>query len=130
MNLFRGCLLWYLCRIAYYRLLARTPIFGMSGLAPRRTVFYNSVVRLSLPPITSPFLPSCIRARMPALSNEQCYANASRLSGRVCLITGAGSGFGRATAVEFAKHGAKLVLGDVDEKGMKETVKQVEKVGG
>ena len=67
---------------------------------------------------------------MPALTNEQCYANASRFAGRVCLITGAGSGFGRATAVEFAKYGAKLVLGDVDEKGMKETVKLVEKAGG
>lgn len=67
---------------------------------------------------------------MPALSNSECYAQASRLRGRVILITGAGSGFGRATAVEFAKHGAKLVLGDVDEKGMKETVRLVHKERG
>lgn len=67
---------------------------------------------------------------MPAIPNAECYANASRFKDRVVVITGAGSGFGRATAVQFAKHGAKLVLGDVDEKGMRETVALVEKAHG
>ena len=67
---------------------------------------------------------------MPSVSTEECFAHAARFKGRVCLITGAGSGFGRACAVEFAKHGAKLVLGDVDEKGLKVTVKEVEAVKG
>lgn len=62
---------------------------------------------------------------MPAVSNEECYKNANRLKGRVVLITGAASGFGRACSVQFAKLGAKLVLGDVDDKGLQETVRLV-----
>lgn len=35
-----------------------------------------------------------------------------RLEGKVAIITGAGSGIGRAAALLFADAGAKLVLGD------------------
>ena len=44
-----------------------------------------------------------------------------RLKGKVAIITGAANGIGRATAVLFAKEGARLVLADVNEKGLKET---------
>lgn len=67
---------------------------------------------------------------MPNVSSEECYRHADRLKGRVILITGAASGFGKACAVAFAKKGAKLVLGDVDEKGLKVVKTEVEKVGG
>jgi CheY-like chemotaxis protein len=36
------------------------------------------------------------------------------LEGRVVLITGAGSGIGREMALEFARHGAQLVLCDIN----------------
>ena len=41
---------------------------------------------------------------------------------KVVVVTGAGSGMGRAYALEFAKLGAKLALNDFDAKGLAETV--------
>ena len=38
-----------------------------------------------------------------------------KLNGKVVLITGAGSGIGRESAVLFAQEGAKIVVGDVNE---------------
>ena len=38
-----------------------------------------------------------------------------RLAGKVAIVTGAGSGIGRATAIRFAAEGAKLVIGDKSE---------------
>jgi len=39
------------------------------------------------------------------------------LDKKVALITGAGSGIGRAIACLYAKEGAKVVVSDIDEKG-------------
>jgi NADP-dependent 3-hydroxy acid dehydrogenase YdfG len=44
-----------------------------------------------------------------------------RLKDKVAIITGAASGIGSASAVLFADEGARLVLADVDEKGLKKT---------
>jgi NAD(P)-dependent dehydrogenase (short-subunit alcohol dehydrogenase family) len=48
---------------------------------------------------------------------------------RVALITGAGSGIGRAIALAFARQGASVVVADVDPRGGEETVSEVEKLG-
>lgn len=48
-----------------------------------------------------------------------------RLKDKVCIITGAGSGIGRGTALLFAEHGAKLVLVDRDLDGLTATQAQL-----
>jgi NAD(P)-dependent dehydrogenase (short-subunit alcohol dehydrogenase family) len=52
------------------------------------------------------------------------------LSDRAILISGAGSGLGRATARRLAAGGAIAVVGDIDEVGAKETVRLIEEAGG
>jgi 3-oxoacyl-[acyl-carrier protein] reductase len=54
-----------------------------------------------------------------------------RLEGRTAIVTGGGSaGFGRAIARRFAEEGANVVIADLDDAGGKETVSQVEELGG
>ena len=53
-----------------------------------------------------------------------------RLKGKVAIITGAGSGFGRASALLFAKEGAKVVVADIGDQAGKETVRLIEEAGG
>ena len=53
-----------------------------------------------------------------------------RLEGKNAIITGAGSGVGRASALRFAEEGAKVVCADLDVDAAKETVRLVEEAGG
>ncbi len=52
------------------------------------------------------------------------------LEGKVALITGAGSGVGRAASLLFAKHGARLVCADINKAWVDETTKLVQAEGG
>jgi len=53
-----------------------------------------------------------------------------KLEGKVALITGAASGIGRATAILFAKEGAKVAVSDFVSEGGEETVRLIRKAGG
>lgn len=53
-----------------------------------------------------------------------------RLQGKIAIITGAGSGMGRATAIRFTEEGAKVVVADINEEGGRETVEMIKSNGG
>lgn len=53
-----------------------------------------------------------------------------RLKDKVALITGAGSGIGRETALLFAQEGAKIVVADVNDEAGQTTVQLVQDAGG
>src|ERR1700752_5256073 len=53
----------------------------------------------------------------------------SSFEGKVAVITGAGSGIGRALALNLAAKGAKLALSDIDIEGLAETVRRAEALG-
>jgi NAD(P)-dependent dehydrogenase (short-subunit alcohol dehydrogenase family) len=55
---------------------------------------------------------------------------AGRVDGKVALVTGGASGIGRATALAFAREGAKLIIADMNEDGGQQTVHMITEKGG
>lgn len=53
-----------------------------------------------------------------------------KLEGKVAVITGSGSGLGRASALLFAKEGARVVVADIAAKSAEETVDMIKSDGG
>src|SRR5215472_7212577 len=56
--------------------------------------------------------------------------NNSTFEGKVALVTGGTSGIGKATAIAFAEHGAKVVLSGRREKAGTQVVAEIKKLGG
>ena len=52
------------------------------------------------------------------------------LEGRVALVSGAGAGLGRAVCTALSAHGARVVVGDIDEAAVNASVAAVEAAGG
>ena len=53
-----------------------------------------------------------------------------QLEGKVSLITGGGSGIGKASALAFAREGSKVVVADVNVEGGEQTVRLIQDTGG
>lgn len=53
-----------------------------------------------------------------------------RLKNKIAIVTGAGSGIGRAIALEFAREGAKVVVADYNGETAQETVEMIKQAGG
>jgi NAD(P)-dependent dehydrogenase (short-subunit alcohol dehydrogenase family) len=53
-----------------------------------------------------------------------------RLAGKRAIVTGAGSGIGRATALRFAEEGARVLVVDLAEPGVRETADRIARAGG
>jgi NAD(P)-dependent dehydrogenase (short-subunit alcohol dehydrogenase family) len=52
------------------------------------------------------------------------------LDGKTALVTGGGSGIGRAASLAYAREGARVVVADVNVEGGEETVQQIKEAGG
>ena len=55
---------------------------------------------------------------------------AGELEGRVSIVTGGGSGMGRATSLLLAREGAAVAIADVNDEGGEQTAAQIEDLGG
>ncbi|KVU19977.1 short-chain dehydrogenase [Burkholderia ubonensis] len=68
-------------------------------------------------------------AEPPALANARRRATSGRFSGKVAVVTGAGSGIGRCAALAFAREGATIVAVDIDTAGAERTALLVRLIG-
>lgn len=71
-----------------------------------------------------------METRSITLTTQETKAQGFRLDAKVAVVTGGGSGIGRAIALKFASHGAALRILDINEAAANETCVQIASAGG
>ena len=71
-----------------------------------------------------------LEERRLALNDPDTGSRSFRLDGKIAVVTGGGSGIGRAIALRFAAHGATLRVLDMNDKDADETCQQITAAGG
>jgi len=66
---------------------------------------------------------------MTDLYDDDLLKHIENVRGKVLVITGGANGLGRATALTFAKHCCKVVIGDLDVQSGEQTVREIESLG-
>ncbi|KAI0293183.1 hypothetical protein B0F90DRAFT_1764067 [Multifurca ochricompacta] len=64
------------------------------------------------------------------ITDDELFVYAERAKGKVVVLTGGASGIGKEVALTFSKHGAKVVIGDLDAAGAEAVVAGIIKNGG
>uniref|UniRef100_A0A0W0EYN9 NAD(P)-binding protein n=1 Tax=Moniliophthora roreri TaxID=221103 RepID=A0A0W0EYN9_MONRR len=64
------------------------------------------------------------------IPDEHLFEHASRLKGKVVLITGAANGIGKETATQIASYGGKVIIADRDFPAAEKTVQEIRNAGG
>ncbi|XP_064005623.1 estradiol 17-beta-dehydrogenase 11-like [Pogoniulus pusillus] len=75
------------------------------------------------------FLATLLYSYLEALVKLFVPVRRKSVSGELVLVTGAGHGVGRATALEFAKRRSRLVLWDINKHGLEDTAEQCQELG-
>jgi len=71
-----------------------------------------------------------VEERRLALSTQNVKARDFRLDGKVAVVTGGGSGIGRAIAMKFAAQGAAIRILDANQSAAAATCEQIASAGG
>src|SRR5215469_9959797 len=129
----RGCRCWtanlkhWKRRATRWRWMSRTAPSGSWkrsaqgwGYEARRSVQARTFCYSNRPGLT---------ARAGDLNAEALFM-APQMQGKVALVTGGGSGIGRAASIAFARAGARVVIGDVVAEGGNRTVELIKDTGG
>src|SRR6266487_6946911 len=104
-----------------------TNVCSRRSMCPRQVVSPPSQ-HGSYETISTPSCQPTIQAE--SLCRKGDITMAGRVEGNVALVTGGASGIGRATALTFAREGAKLVIADMNAEGGQQTIHMITEQGG